>query len=61
MAVNGTIRPVTRTIPIDGLRPYWTALVPEDSFRSGANEIRLFYPTFDEGGWTLHPIPNDLK
>ena len=42
IAVNGTVRAVTKTTAIDGLRDCWAALVPEDSFRDGENEIRVF-------------------
>jgi hypothetical protein len=59
VAVNGTIRAVTQTIPIDGLRDCWAAMVPEHSFRAGENEIRVFVVESGAGQGTLHPMGSE--
>lgn len=41
IAVNGTIRAVTRTFLIAGLEETWAAMVPEEAFRPGRNEVRV--------------------
>jgi hypothetical protein len=42
VAVNGTIRAVTRTYELDGLRDRWSAMVPEWSLREGSNDVRYY-------------------
>ncbi|MDQ7785462.1 MAG: sulfatase-like hydrolase/transferase, partial [Desulfomonilaceae bacterium] len=42
VAVNGTIRAVTRTIPVRNDEEAFSAVVPEDSFRSGRNAVEVF-------------------
>ncbi|MBS0262989.1 MAG: sulfatase-like hydrolase/transferase [Planctomycetes bacterium] len=42
IAVNGTIRALTRTYHVQGLYNYWEALVPESSLRPGDNDIQFF-------------------
>jgi hypothetical protein len=42
IAVDGTIRAVTRTYLLDRLRDTWTAMIPESSFASGNYAIDLF-------------------
>ena len=42
IAVNRTIRAVTRTIKGDGRTQMFEALVPEDSFREGPNTVEVF-------------------
>lgn len=59
IAVNGTLRAVTRTYLIDGLRDQWTALVPESAFRHGPNDVRFFVVRNDRGQPTLHPVAPD--
>ena len=55
IAVNGTIRAVTRTFQIEGLETAWAVLVPETSFRPGRNEIRLLVVSSSGGKLSLHP------
>lgn len=45
VAVNGTIWAVTRTYLLDGLRDYWTAMVPESAYRVGENDVQYFVVT----------------
>lgn len=42
VAVNGIIQAVTRTYEFDGLRDQWTAMVPEQAFRVGENDIQFY-------------------
>lgn len=42
VVIDGTICAVTRTYLLDGLRDTWTALVPEEAFRLGKNDVQFF-------------------
>jgi hypothetical protein len=42
VAINGTIRGVTRTYQLDGVRDHWMALIPESAFRVGENEVHYY-------------------
>jgi hypothetical protein len=42
LAINDTIRAVTRTYQMPGIADAWSAIVPELSFRLGENTIRVF-------------------
>lgn len=42
VAVNGTIRGVTRTFELDGLRDRWAALLPETAFRPEKNDVEFY-------------------
>ena len=44
VAINGTIRATTRTytFPLAGKRKVWSAVVAEDSFHDGSNEVEVF-------------------
>lgn len=42
VAVNGTIRGVTRTYDFDKRREHWAVLVPEDAFRVGDNDVQFY-------------------
>jgi hypothetical protein len=55
VAVNGTIRAVTRTYLLDGFRDRWAALVPESSFQPGKNDVQFFVVTGDAPDWQLSP------
>lgn len=55
IAVNGTIRAVTRPYRLKGLQNRWAALVPESSFRPGKNDIQFFAVTGSGPDWRLAP------
>jgi hypothetical protein len=42
IAINGTIRAVTRTLKQAGVWDQWSALVPESSFHLGKNDVQFF-------------------
>jgi hypothetical protein len=42
VAVNGVVWATTRTFCIPGLEYNWAALLPEQSLRAGANDVRVF-------------------
>ncbi len=54
IAVNGTVRAVTRTYRLDGARDQWRAMIPEDSLRGGANDVEIFVVTTENERPTLH-------
>ncbi|MBN2473988.1 MAG: sulfatase-like hydrolase/transferase [Pirellulales bacterium] len=41
IAVNGTIRAVTRTFRVEDFEDTWGAMVPDEAFRPGRNEIQV--------------------
>jgi hypothetical protein len=49
VAVNGTIRAVTRTDPLEGGFSKWGTLVSEASFRPGKNDIEVFVVSVTQG------------
>ncbi len=53
VAVNGTIRAVTRTYLLDGFRDRWAVLVPESSFDPGKNEVQFYVVTGAAPNWEL--------
>lgn len=56
VAINGTIRAVTRTYLQSGLPSrQWTAMVSESSFHSGRNDVRIYKVTGVGPDWTLIP------
>lgn len=42
VAVNGIIHGVTRTYEFDRRREHWTAMVPEQAFRVGENDVQFY-------------------
>jgi hypothetical protein len=42
VAINGTIRAVTRTYLLDGVRDRWSAIVPEAAYHEGENDVQYF-------------------
>jgi hypothetical protein len=52
VAVNGTIRAVTRTYQLDGIRDRWSAMVPEAAFHDGENDVQYF---------AIESAPPDLR
>jgi hypothetical protein len=42
VAINGTIRAVTRTYRVDGFFDRWSAMVPESCLRMGKNDVQFF-------------------
>jgi hypothetical protein len=42
VAINGIIRATTRTYKIDGLRDWFSAMVPEWAFHEGTNDVRYY-------------------
>jgi hypothetical protein len=42
IAINDTVRAVTRTYQMSGIEDAWSAIVPEHSFRMGENALRVF-------------------
>jgi hypothetical protein len=55
VAVNGTIRAVTRTYQIDGIRDRWAAMVPETAFHEGENDVQYFTVESDGPNLRLSP------
>lgn len=55
IAINGTIRAVTRTYRQTGFQNRWTAMVPEESFHAGENEVKFFAVTGTGPAWRLTP------
>jgi hypothetical protein len=53
VAVNGRIKAVTRTYPFKKGIEKWSAIVPEDSFREGKNDIQVFTISQITGGLYL--------
>ena len=56
VAVNGTVRAVTRTFRLPGLEDAWAAMVPEEAFRQGANDVQVFAVSGKGENITLHPL-----
>jgi hypothetical protein len=56
VAVNGTIRAVTRTFLLAGLENAWTAILPEECLRPGANDLRVFVVAAQADGPVLVPL-----
>ena len=42
VAINGIIQGTTRTYEFDGLRDQWAAMVPEQAFRVGENDVQFY-------------------
>jgi hypothetical protein len=59
IAVNGTIRAVTRTYTDKTIHDYWSALLPESSIREGDNEVRVFVINSIAGKRTLAPATDE--
>ncbi len=53
VAVNGTIRAVTRTYQLDGIRDRWSAMVPEWALREGGNDVQFFAVSGEAPDWRL--------
>ena len=55
VAVNGTIRAVTRpwSVPVDGRPGSWSAVVPESAFQTGRNRVEVFVVSEVAGRATL--------
>jgi hypothetical protein len=56
VAVNGTIRAVTRTYLIEGLEHAWTAMLGEEALVAGNNEVRVFVVSSSAEGLQLQPV-----
>ena len=56
IAVNGRVEYITRTSLNSGASQEWTALLPEDSFRTDMNKVRLFEVEHSDDGVVLHEI-----
>jgi Sulfatase len=56
VAINGTIRAVTRswTFPIEGVVGKWSAIVDQQSFRAGRNDVEVFIVSTSQGKSILH-------
>jgi hypothetical protein len=50
ISVNGTIRAVTRTFPLERGEAEWSAMVPETAFRGGKNHVEVFILSTDTDG-----------
>jgi hypothetical protein len=55
VAVNGTVRAVTRTYELQELRNVWSAMIPESSLERGENRIEIFVVATENGTLTLDP------
>jgi hypothetical protein len=55
VAVNGTVRAVTRTFEHTGDGARFVALVPEDAFRDGGNDVEVLVVTERPEGLVLSP------
>jgi hypothetical protein len=55
IAVNGTIRAITRTFVLEGLVQF-QAIIPPDSFMPGRNEVRLIFIDGTDEAMTLSQI-----
>jgi hypothetical protein len=55
VAVNGTIRAVTRTYRLDGFHDRFSAMVPEPSLHPGKNDVQVFVVTGAAPDWQLVP------
>lgn len=53
VAVNGTIRAVTRTYQQAGYLSQWAVMVPESAFREGKNDVQFFRVTGSSPDWEL--------
>lgn len=53
IAVNGTIQAVTRTYLEKDLKDQWSAIVPEQSFQTGENDLRMLVISEKEGKITF--------
>ena len=57
VAINGTIRAVTRTYRQPGFPSrQWSAMVPESAFHTGRNDVRFYQVTGMEPDWLLTPF-----
>ena len=56
VAVNGTLRAVARSFHVSGYGEAWTALLPEDALRQGANEVKL-YKLSGSGAGVVELVP----
>lgn len=56
VAINGTIRAVTRgwTFPMEGVLGKWSAIVDQQSFRVGRNDVEVFIISTSKGKSILH-------
>ena len=65
VAINGTIRAVTKTVQNQDVGNQWSAMVPERAFRVGKNDVRFFVVTGSD--WqltpcvTIGPDPSDAQ
>ncbi len=55
IAVNDVIQATTRTYQVDGDELAFSAVVPEESFHRGSNEVEVFVVSADKGRVTLAP------
>jgi len=56
VAVNRTVRAATRTFMVESLKDTWAAMVPQEAFRAGNNEIEVFVVSPTADGPKLHPM-----
>jgi hypothetical protein len=53
VAIDGTIRAVTRTYLLQGLHDRWAALVPPSTVRQDASRVQFYEVTRNDQGWQL--------
>lgn len=61
VAVNGTIRAVTRTYQQAGYLNQWAAMVPESAFHEGKNDVKFFRVTGSAPHWELTPCITQIR
>lgn len=61
VAINGTIRVVTRTYQQAGYLNQWAAMVPESAFHEGKNDVKFFRVTGTAPDWELTPCVTHLR
>ncbi len=57
IAVNGTVRAVTRTFQDAEIRDTWEAMLPESAFHVGKNDVQIYAVGNNAGRLTLRPCP----
>lgn len=55
VAINGTLRAITRTYTQAGFLSQWAAMVPESSFHDGKNDVQFYRVTGADPQWQLTP------
>ncbi len=55
VAINGTLRAVTRTYKQAGFLNHWAVMVPESAYHAGKNDVQFFRVTGTDPDWRLTP------